>query len=121
MSETHSGGDTQTTDDTTTDMSTHKTESDRLKDELNSLINETQQPLALISNGAKASHIVDTRTFDNSMPVLNHDGYSENIGDAEALCGHEAGGRMLPVGTCADRSVCKRCLRSLRSDVENDE
>jgi len=70
---------------------------------------------AIISNGTKADHIVKTETFV-SKPVVNYDGYTANIGDAEALCGHEAGGRMVPAeGNAIIAGVCGNCLRAARA------
>lgn len=76
-------------------------------------------PVALMHNGAKQTHIVDTRTFEQHRVINQKEGgYYANVGQADALCGRDCGGRMTPVdeGDATVRSkMCTTCLRALEA------
>ena len=83
------------------------------------LMKQSESPLAIMSEGFGKYHVVDTTTFDNSAPApADYDGYSANIGGAEALCGHELFSRMVPESEATEGLVCGNCLRSLRAGSE---
>jgi len=80
--------------------------------------------LAVMSNGkpGQATHIVRTDTF-RPKPVANdYDGVDAGLGYANALCGTEVDGRMMPAdGTTTVSQTCENCLRVARSDTRNKE
>jgi len=70
-------------------------------------------------NGAKQTHIVDTRTFEQHRVINQKEGgYYANVGEAEALCGRDCGGRMTPVDEgrpTFESKICSTCLAALET------
>jgi hypothetical protein len=69
-------------------------------------------------------HIVDTTTFDNHLDApADFEGFSANIGGADALCGQEPFGAMVPAdgNVHSTERLCGNCLRSLRASGSGGE
>jgi len=100
-------------------MSQTKNDNTNGMEQITELLEESETPLAVMSEGIGAYHLVDTTTFDNSASAPSgYEGHAASIGGAEALCGHEPFARMLPEDVAHKDRICGNCLRSLRADAE---
>lgn len=88
---------------------------------ISELLQASDDHLAVMrgDNAGSPYHLVDTTTFDNHWDAPpDYEGHAASIGKAEALCGTDPFGRMLPEDVTRKSRLCGNCLRLLKSETE---